>query len=83
VIQASGVLWVWGQEHGGGTAAASWADTNGDRGQVYQQENAVRLGGAWTDAASSGSRSAGWNNAPSLSYFNIGGRGACDHLLLV
>ena len=78
VIQASGVMWVWGQEHGGGTAAASWANTNGGRGQVYQQENAVLLGGSWDYAANSGSRSANWNNAPSNSNNNLGGRGACD-----
>ena len=83
VIQATGVMYVWGQEHGGGTAAASWADTNGDRGQVYQQENAVRLGGNWASAAYSGSRSAYWSDAPSASNGYIGGRGACDHLLLV
>jgi len=83
VIQATGVMYVWGQEHGGGTAAASWANTNGGRGQVYQQENAVFLSGHWNAAAYSGSRSASWNNAPSFSSFLIGGRGACDHLLLV
>lgn len=83
VIQASGVLWVWGQEHGGGTAAASWANTNGGRGQVYQQENAVILGGNWVNAANAGSRSASWGLAPSDSDFSVGGRGACDHLLLV
>ena len=83
VIQASGVMWVWGQEHGGGTAAASWANTNGGRGQVYQQENAVVLGGDWSNAADSGSRSAAWSFAPSTSDGNFGGRGACDHLMLV
>ena len=83
VIQASGVMWVWGQENGGGTAAASWANTNGGRGQVYQQENAVILGGDWDSAANSGSRSSLWPYAPSNSSFFIGGRGACDHLLLV
>ncbi|MEN6645149.1 MAG: hypothetical protein ABFE08_22120, partial [Armatimonadia bacterium] len=83
VIQATGVLQVWGQEHGGGTAAASWANTNGGRGQVYQQENAVILGGNWANAANSGSRSGDWYNAPSNSNVSVGGRGACDHLLLV
>lgn len=83
VIQAAGVQWVWGDEHGGGTAGAAWADTNGGRGQVYQQENAVILGGVWDESAYSGSRSAHWNYAPSPSYSYIGGRGACDHLMLV
>ena len=83
VIQATGVMYVWGQEHGGGTAAASWANTNGGRGQVYQQENAVILSGAWLSAADSGSRSAYWSYAPSISNNVLGGRGACDHLLLV
>lgn len=83
VMLATGNLWVWGREHGGGNAAASWADTNGGRGQVYQQENAVILGGTWYSGSNSGSRSAVWDNAPSYSYDVIGGRGACDHLFLV
>lgn len=82
VIQSSGVMNIWGQEHGGGNAAASWADTNGGRGQVYQQENAVRLGGYWDSSGNSGSRSAVWGRAPSVSSSDIGGRGACDHMML-
>jgi hypothetical protein len=83
VIQASGVMRVWGDEFGGGNAAASWADINGGRGKVFQQENAVLLGGSWTDAANAGSRSALWNASPSTSNAPSGGRGVCDHLTLV
>ena len=83
VIQASGVMWVWGDEFGGPSAAASWANTNGGRGQVYQQSNAVFLGGGWTDGANSGSRTSAWVLAPSNSANNTGGRGVCDHLRLV
>lgn len=36
------------------------------------------LGGNWNNGSNSGSRSANWNNAPSNSNNNIGGRGACD-----
>ena len=83
VIQASGVQWTWGDEFGGGTAAAAWANTNGGRGQVYQQENAMLLGGVWDGGVYSGSRAAYWGDPPSLSDDNLGGRGVCDHLILV
>ena len=83
VVQASGVLWAWGDEFGGGNAAASWANVNGGRGQVYQQENAVRLGGFWDDTVNSGSRTSAWGNSPSFSFNGIGGRGVCDHLRLL
>ncbi len=83
VIQSSGVMWVWGDEFGGGNAAASWANINGGRGQVFQQENAVILGGNWSVGANTGSRSAGWFSSPSLSSNSVGGRGVCDHLTLV
>lgn len=83
VVQASGVLWAWGDEFGGGNAAASWANVNGGRGQVYQQENAVFLGGSWVSTVNSGSRSSFWGASPSYSYSDFGGRGVCDHLILV
>ena len=83
VIQASGVMWVWGHDFGGGAAAASWADTNGDRGQVFQQPNAALFGGSWAIGSLSGSRSSDWSLAPSLSSHAVGGRGVCDHLFLV
>ena len=83
VIQATGNMFVWGDEFGGGNAAASWANTNGGRGQVFQQENAVILGGAWNVTVISGSRCSDWANAPSSSSITLGGRGVCDHLILV
>lgn len=83
VIQASGCLWVWGDEFGGGNASAAWANINGGRGQVYQQENAVILGGDWFTSVYSGSRSSLWDFSPSFSGGGISGRGVCDHLNLV
>lgn len=84
VIQATGVMNVWGHDFGGGAAAASWADTNGDRGKVYQQPNAAVFGGYWSDGSNSGSRSSGWYSAPSNSNADIGlgGRGVTDHVML-
>jgi len=38
----------------------------------------VNLGGNWNNGANAGSRSANWNNSPSNSNNNIGGRGVCD-----
>jgi hypothetical protein len=83
VIQAAGVMYVFGDEFGGGTAAASWANTNGGRGQVFQQENVVILGGNWSATVNSGSRAANWSEVPSASNQTFTGRGACNHLLLV
>ena len=83
VIQATGCLYVWGDEFGGGNAAASWADINGGRGRVYQQENAVILGGGWFNTVNSGSRSSLWSDSPSSLDSFISGRGVCDHLRLV
>lgn len=83
VMLSTGNVWVWGNEFGGGAAGAAWANTNGGRGQVYQQENALLLGGDWVSAAFSGSRASSWNNAPSVSVAGFGARGRCEHLTLV
>lgn len=40
--------------------------------------DAVLLGANWDNGANSGSRSANWNNSPSNSNGNIGGRGLSD-----
>ena len=83
VMQAAGVMWVWGHDFGGPYAAASWSNTNGGRGQVYNQPYAVLLGGYWSGGANAGSRASDWSGAPSGSYGSLGGRGVCDHLNLV
>lgn len=82
LIQATGVMYVWGDEFGGGTAAAGWTANTGGRGQTYQLENAVFLGGNWLEGAYSGSRASFWRDSPSISYNNIGARGVCDLLIL-
>ena len=81
VIQATGCMWIWGGEFGGGAAGASWAANTGGRGYTYQMENAVSFGGSWVTTFS-GSRCSGWANSPSYSYYSIGARGVCDHLTL-
>jgi len=82
VIQASGVLWVWGQERGGPFAAASWNANTEGRGSEYNAPNAAFFGGAWNFGAISGSRTSYWVVAASYSGDFIGLRCACDHLLL-
>ena len=82
VIQASGVLWVWGQDRGGAYSSAGWNANTEGRGSEYNAPNAAIFGGNWGNGANSGSRSSDWNAAASLSYFSIGLRCACDHLLL-
>jgi hypothetical protein len=82
VIQATGNLWVWGDEFGGGTAAPGWVVNTGGRGSTYQLENAVLFGGYWSNGVDSGSRASLWDNAPTDSSDGIGARGVCDHLQL-
>jgi len=82
INQASGVLWVWGDEFGGGAASAAWTANTGGRGSTYQMENAALFGGGWSSAAYSGSRASDWSSAPPGSYSVISVRGVCDHLQL-
>jgi len=83
VIQASGVLWTWGNEFGGPYAGASWVATPLTRGSAYNLSNAVLFGGSWGDGSSSGSRCSSWFLAPSNSIGAFGSRAVCDHLILV
>lgn len=82
INQASGVLWIWGDEFGGGAASAAWAANTGGRGSTYQMENAVLLGGYWDAAAICGSRCSLWSFSPTSSDSSFGVRGVCDHLSL-
>ena len=82
VIQATGCLWIWGGEFGGGAAGAAWTANTGGRGSTYQMENAVLLGGDWGSAAGSGSRCSSWGLSPTASTSSFGARGVCDHLTL-
>lgn len=82
INQATGVMWQWGNEFGGGAAAAGWTNNTIGRGQTYQLPNAVILGGSWDGAAVAGSRAAGWGDSPSFSSSAFGARGVCDHLIL-
>jgi len=82
VMLATGNLWVWGAEFGGGAAAAGWVANTGGRGSTYKMENAVLFGGNWGDTSSSGSRASAWSHSPSNSSDSIGARGVCDHLIL-
>lgn len=82
MAQSSGNMWIWGDEFGGGAAAAAWTANTGGRGSTYQMENAVLFGGSWDEPSYSGSRCSLWNYSPSLSASLLGARGVCDHLQL-
>jgi hypothetical protein len=82
VMLSSGNMWVWGDEFGGGAAAAGWVANTVGRGSTYQMENAALFGSLWSDGSFSGSRSSLWSNSATLSHSTIGARGACDHLIL-
>ena len=83
VFDASGVLWVWGAEFSGESAAASWNANTQGRGSTLQMAFVARFGGVWGGTSSSGSRSSVWNIPPSTSGASTGGRGVCDHLILI
>jgi hypothetical protein len=82
VIQATGVLWVWGQERGGAYNTGGWNANTEGRGSEYNAPNAVLLGGNWNNGSNSGSRCSSWANAASDSDYRLGSRFACDHLQL-
>jgi hypothetical protein len=83
IIQASGCLWIWGDEFGGPYGTAAYTANTQSRGSTYNLSNAVLLGGYWVVAAASGSRASFWNFSPTVSSSSFGARGVCDHLTLV
>lgn len=82
VMQAAGVLFVWGRDRGGPFAASSWNANTEGRGSEYAAPNAVLFGGDWGGGSLSGSRCSIWSRAASNSLLIIGSRFACDHLQL-
>lgn len=79
VICATGNSRIWGADFGGGTAAASYAAVTDSRGNVYQQENAVTLGGTANIPTESGPRGANWSLSPSAT--SVQARGCCNHVM--
>lgn len=82
VMLATGNLYVWGAEFGGGTAAAGWMANTGGRGSTYQLENAALFGGFWDDTTNSGSRCSYWINSPTGSSYGFSSRCVVDHLII-
>ena len=82
VIQATGVLWVWGRDRGGAYNTGGWNANTEGRGSEYNAPNAAPFGGDWSNGSNAGSRCSSWNTAASYSFNNIGSRFCCDHLQL-
>ena len=82
VVQATGVLWVWGSDRGGPFASAAWNANTEGRGSEYNAPNAAFFGGDWNYTSNSGSRCSYWYYAASFSANNIGSRFVSDHLQL-
>jgi hypothetical protein len=82
VVQATGVLWVWGSDRGGPFASAAWNANTEGRGSEYNAPNAAVFGGNWTNTSNAGSRCSYWNFAASDSGTAIGSRFVSDHLQL-
>lgn len=82
VIQATGVLWVWGCDRGGAYNTSSWNANTEGRGSERNAPNAALFGGAWNTYTDAGSRCSDWySNAASYSN-GVGSRFVCDHLQL-
>ena len=82
VVQAAGVLWIWGRERGGAYATGGWNANTEGRGSEYNAPNSVLLGGTWYDGSLCGSRCSDWSGAASTSNDAFGSRFCCDHLQL-
>lgn len=82
VIQATGCMWIWGGEFGGGAAGAGWTANTGGRGSTYQMENTVLFGSAWASTSYSGSRASSWSDSPTISTSSLGARGVCSHMVI-
>lgn len=82
VIQAAGVLLVWGRDRGGPFAGASWNANTESRGSEYNAPNSALFGGDWGFGSLAGSRCSSWSVAASDSSGNRGSRFVCDHLQL-
>lgn len=87
VIQATGVLWTWGDEFSyrqdGAATPWNWRAVSGGRGSLYLYSDialvAARFGGYWAAGSYSGSRCSGWVGCPWDSGATVGARGVCGH----
>ena len=82
LIQATGVMSIWGIERGGSYAGNSWNANTDGRGSEYAAPNAALFGGTLSSDSNSGSRCSSWSSAASYSSGSIGSRFAADHLQL-
>ena len=82
VIQATGVLWVWGRDRGGAYNTGGWNANTEGRGSEYNAPNSALFGGVWDNGSNAGSRCSSWSGAASGSNGYIGSRFVCDHLQL-
>lgn len=87
IEQATGVQWIWGADVGGNYPTTDWAwrDNTDSRGQIFSTSDnptAVILGGTRDNGVNAGSRASYWNNYVWISYWLIGCRFACDHMIL-
>jgi len=82
VIQATGVMSVWGVDRGGPYAGATWNANTEGRGSEYNAPNVALFGGYWIETSNSGSRCSRWDSPASNPSSNIGSRFVSDHLQL-
>lgn len=82
VMLATGNLWVYGGNFGGGAATSAYTADTGGRGSTFAIEHVSWFGGSWTNTPQSGSRSSNWGNVASYSGNIVSARGVCDHLTI-
>ena len=88
INQATGVMWIWSDEFAvnADSTTWNWYSQAGGRGQIYERGSgyltAALFGGSWADGVVCGSRASLWSYSPSVSSYNFGARGVCDHQIL-
>lgn len=83
VMQATGVMMIFGRGDGGGQGTAAWTTSTGGRGSTWLLPNFPMFGGDWGSSSLCGSHCSNWNNPPPTQAGIIGARGVCDHLVLL
>ena len=82
IMQASGVMQIWGRDRGGAYNTGGWNANTEGRGSEYNAPKAVLFGGNWFFTSNSGSRCSYWTDGVSSSGNHIVARLVCDHLIL-
>ena len=86
--QSYGVMYIWGADlnfYHGADVSYGWRNVTGGRGYIYTTPDGMvagLYGGYWSDGFLAGSRNSLWFYYVWLSFYNIGLRGRCEHIVV-